>query len=105
MELEDLKLLAAANPSGPAALRLTWLKARALGASRDQLFELIRQCCERRFLIPEIDAYIAEQFAGARRWLENARQCGSVSTRQLQALEEAIQSGESALVALRARPL
>jgi hypothetical protein len=70
MELEDLKSLAAANPDGPAALRLKWLRARAIGASPSRLIELIQECRDRNYVIPEIDMYVEESLA---RYQERAR--------------------------------
>jgi hypothetical protein len=73
MELEDLKSLAAANPEGPAALRLKWLRARAIGASPSRLIELIQECRDRNFVIPEIDMYVEESLARYQERLERAR--------------------------------
>jgi hypothetical protein len=94
-DLEALTLLAAADPDGPAALRLAWLKARAGGASRGHLLGLVRTCHERKFSIPEIHAYVAEQLAIAREGLERARKSGKVSEATLRELDELIRTGET----------
>ena len=96
VDLEALKVLAAADPGGPAALRLTWLKARASGVSRNHLIELVRTCHDRNFSIPEIHAYVAEQLASAREGLEMARKSGRVNEATLSDLEHLIRSGETA---------
>jgi hypothetical protein len=95
-DLAALKARAAAQPNGPDALRLTWRMARAIGASRSRLLELIRHCRERSFSVPEIDSYVAEELARARAALDETRQRGRVVGEALEALEHALELGELA---------
>ena len=91
-----LKRRATEKPDGPEALRLAWLQARAIGSPRSRLLELIAQCRDRHFSIPEIDAYIAEQLTIAREELKRARTDGSMATRTLRVHERTIELAEAA---------
>ena len=91
-----IKRRATANPDGPEALRLTWLQARAIGSPRGHLIELIAQCRDREFSIPEIDAYVAEELAKAREGLTRARREGSMAARTLRVHERTIELAEAA---------
>lgn len=91
-----IKRRATANPDGPEALRLTWLQARALGSTRRRLIELIAQCRDRKFSIPEIDAYVAEELASAREGLSRARRDGTMAARTLRVHERTIELAEAA---------
>jgi hypothetical protein len=79
-----------------AALRLTWLKARAHGEPRARLLRIVRICHARNLSIPEIDAYVVEQLVSARLRLKDARSSGLASEKSLRALEHAIHAVEHA---------
>jgi DNA-binding transcriptional MerR regulator len=96
-DFASLKRRANARPNGPEALRLAWLQARAIGSPRKQLLELIAQCRDRGFSIPEIDAYIVEQLANAREHLQRARSEGTMATRTLRVHERTMDLAEAAV--------
>jgi hypothetical protein len=95
VELVLLKEAAAAHPDGREALRLAWLRARALHASPERLRDLICQARERRFAIPEIDAFVMEQIARARAELEDLRVSPSADPALVAAFARAIANAEA----------
>ncbi len=91
-DLDSVERGDGATPNDPEALRLEWLRARAMACSLRPLLDLIGRYFERGFSIPEIDVFIDERLASAQGRLRQVRQEGSMTDRRLRLLERTIES-------------